>query len=384
MKKKLNFSVSAIIRKDKKKSNGKYPLYLQIILNSKPVKFPLGISEGLKDWDDVKKRFKGKGYQSLNNRLDKEEQEAKDFINQSISGGKPVNIEIIKSYFKKENFQDFYVFFEKVFCPRRFSDIVEGTQEHYKLLGRILKEFRPNLNLYDINLDFIQDFDLFLKVQKKMGIAGIRNKHKNLKAIINLAKKLEYIDIDPYNKFSIIEPKSKTHFLSQQEIERVKALELEGSLEITRDSFLFSCYTGLRFSDVEEFSRKNWGNNMMITKLQKKTGEVVKIPITKNALKLIVKYQKFKRKDEPIFNTYENATTNRHLKDIAEQAGVNLKLSFHWGRHTFGSLLAQNGVDAITIMRLLGHKNIRQSLIYVNSNDSMLKDRIKNIDFFNQ
>lgn len=383
MTNKINFSVSVIIRKDKVKLNGKRPLYLQIILNSKPMKLPLGISEEVKDWDNVKKRFKGKGYLSLNNRLDRNEQDVKDFINQCISGGKPVTLEKIKAHFKKENSQDFYIFFEKIFCPRKFPDVTEGTQYHYKLLGKILKEFRPNLHLYDIDLNFIQEFDCYLKEKRETGIGGIWNKHKNLKTIIILAKKLKYLELNPYDDFKYVTTKGKTHFLTQEEVEKIKNLELNDSLGLTRDKFLLACYTGLRFSDVNRITRKNWGKNGMLTIEMKKTKEMVSVPLSKNALRIILKYQKFKKNDEPIFRNVSNQKVNEMLKEIAKMVEIDPRLSFHWSRHTFGSLLGQNNVNAFLIMELMGHKNVNQSLTYVNSNKTMMKDIIKGINFFN-
>ncbi len=382
---KVSYSVSALIRKDKMKVNGECPLYLQIILNSKKLKIPLGVSESEKDWDNVKKRFKGKGYLSLNSRLDKEEQKIKDFINQTISAGHTISLEKIKNYVSQKNLHDFFTFFEKIFCERKFQDIEEGTQYHYKLLGKILKEFRPNLSLQDIDLNFIQEFDYYLKESRKTGDGGVWNKHKNLKSVILLAKKLKYIEYNPYDDFKFTAPKSKTHFLNHNEVEKIKNLELNESLDLTRDKFLLACYTGLRFSDINRITRKNWGGVTGTVHIEmQKTKEMISVPLANNALKIILKHQQFKKNDEPIFRGVSNQKVNDMLKVIAEKAGVNPKLSFHWARHTFGSLLAQNGLNAFEIMKLLGHKDLKQSLIYVNSTDAMLKEKIKDIEFFNK
>lgn len=114
-----------------------------------------------------------------------------------------------------------------------------------------------------------------------------------------------------------------------------------------------------------------------------KTKEMVRVPLTKNALKIILKYQRFKPKDEPIFKKVSNQKGNDMLKIIAKKAGVNPKLSFHWSRHTFGTLLVQY-VNAFEMMKLLGHKSLKQSLIYVNTTNAMLKEKIKDVDFLNK
>lgn len=245
-------------------------------------------------------------------------------------------------------------------------------------MGKILKEIRPNLHLYDIDLNFIQKFDCYLKEKRETGIGGVWNKYKNLKTVIIFAKKLKFIDSNPYDDLKYVNPKNKTHFLTQQQVERIKNLELNDSLGLTRDKFLLACYTGLRFSDVNRITRKNWGSRMLSVEMQK-TKEIVNIPLSKNSLKITLKYQRFKKKDEPIFRNVSNQNVNKMLKEIAEMAEVDPKLSFHWSRHTFGSLLGQHNVNAFLIMKLMGHKNVNQSLIYVNSNKAMMKDIIKSI-----
>lgn len=155
-------------------------MYLLIILNSHKLKIPLGVSEDPKDRDSLKKRFKGKGYATLNNLLDREERKIKDFINQTISAEQNIKLEKINNFVNKKNLHDFFTFFEKIFCPLRLQNIEEGTQYHYKLLGKVLKEYRPGLSLQDMDLNFIQEFDWYLKDNNK----GVWSTHKNLKSVL--------------------------------------------------------------------------------------------------------------------------------------------------------------------------------------------------------
>lgn len=111
---------------------------------------------------------------------------------------------------------------------------------------------------------------------------------------------------------------------------------------------------------------------------------MVRVPLTRNALKIIQKYQKFKPKDEPIFKKVSNQKLNDMLKVIDKKAGVNPSLSFHWAKHTYGTLLANSRFNAFEIRKLLGHKDLKQSLVYVNSTDKMMKEKIKDADFFNK
>lgn len=97
-----------------------------------------------------------------------------------------------------------------------------------------------------------------------------------------------------------------------------------------------------------------------------KTGFVVDIPITKlfegKAEKLIQKYKgDIGRLTKEIG---DNAGVNRTLKPLLEKAGADLKITFHSSRHTFATLLTQQGVDLTTIQKLLGHQKIQTTQIY--------------------
>lgn len=120
--------------------------------------------------------------------------------------------------------------------------------------------------------------------------------------------------------------------------------------------YLFSCYTGLRYSDAAQFnSEKNVKNGRIILYTQK-TGDVVSIKITqklKRWLKVIEK--------APL---YSNPKINAYLKTIASLAGLNKSLSFHTARHTFAVNCAALGISQEVTGKLLGHSDLRTTGIY--------------------
>jgi site-specific recombinase XerD len=69
--------------------------------------------------------------------------------------------------------------------------------------------------------------------------------------------------------------------------------------------------------------------------------------------------------DSPILPTYTNQNTNRYLKIIARNAGIEKNLSFHIARHTFATTVTlMNGVPIESVSKMLGHKNIQSTQHY--------------------
>ncbi|OEK08253.1 hypothetical protein A8C32_01990 [Flavivirga aquatica] len=351
-----------------------------MIINSTPVKLPIREYLSLTDWDKQKSRCKGKGFSYLNNRLEKQEQEIKDFVNKHIAIGKLVTIDMIKRFYNKEDFLDFYGFY-KTFTERKFESLTKGSQYHYTLLCKIMKEYKPVLRLDSIDLNFIEEFDYYLMVTRKTGLGGRANKHKKLKAILGSAYRLKLIKSNPYQDFKIKEPAPRTVFLTTKELSELEELDLSKrpNIELTRDKFLFSCYTGLRFSDMNYLKWEDTKNGM-IDIVMIKTKNPVKIPLTKKAKKLLCKYVK-KKTNEFVFKEVSNQKINYGLKKIGVIVNSKKRLTYHVARHTFGSLLAQSDVSPFYIMKLMGHQNIGQTATYVNANTKMLRETMKNVNF---
>lgn len=148
-------------------------------------------------------------------------------------------------------------------------------------------------------------------------------------------------------------------FLSKDDIQKI--INTDFFDEEAKNAFLLSCYTGLRVSDIKAL-KWNHIKNDRIQLTQTKTKNAVYIPLNQNALTLLGKQ---KHNKEFVFELSEHMSSiNRTVKKLIKKSEINKEVHFHSARHTFATLLVTSGVNIFTISKLMGHKDIKSTLVY--------------------
>jgi len=248
----------------------------------------------------------------------------------------------------------------------------EMTRRSYRTLFNSIEKFRPGTLLQDVDYTFVCKYDTWLKAHGNGHNTRVC-RLRILRTIILEAKKRKLIHESPFERFKIPAMTSKRGFLSSAQLRKVEDLQLVGKVAMVRDAFLFSCYTGLRFSDVHTLRNEHLQKGVIIKRMVK-TQLDVHIPVKElfdgKALSIIERYGSIEGLTTHIGS---NATVNKHLKDILKMADCGDKgFTFHTARHTFASLLLQQGVQLSTIQRLLGHSNIQTTGIYAEITDDVI------------
>ena len=157
-------------------------------------------------------------------------------------------------------------------------------------------------------------------------------------------------------------------FLTDEEVLQIVNKELNVSrLELVRDVFIFSCFTGLAYIDVANLTPENivmlGGKEWIMTKRQKTSVEtnVLLLDIPK---RIVSKYSHQTYRDGKLFPILSNQKMNSYLKEIADICGIKKNLTFHLARHTFATLCLSKGVPMESVSKMLGHTNIRTTQIY--------------------
>ncbi len=145
-----------------------------------------------------------------------------------------------------------------------------------------------------------------------------------------------------------------------------------------KDAFLFSCFTGLRYSDVVNLTWDNISNDKIEFK-QRKTGGVEYLPISQTAKDILVNSQNSKNKSKFIFDVPTKVGIFKHIKKWVKDAGIKKRVSFHTARHTFATMALTQGVDLYTVSKLLGHKDISTTQVYAKIIDSKKDEAVNKL-----
>ena len=168
-------------------------------------------------------------------------------------------------------------------------------------------------------------------------------------------------------------------FLTLEELQAVAKAECD--IPQLKTAFLFSCLTGLRWSDINKlvWSEVQHSNEMgyYIRFRQKKTKGAETLPISEQAFELLGE-----RKDdtERVFKGLKySAWHNVKLQQWVMRAGITKTITFHCARHTYATLQLTMGTDIYTVSKLLGHRELRTTQIYAKVIDQKKKEAANRI-----
>ena len=174
---------------------------------------------------------------------------------------------------------------------------------------------------------------------------------KTLRTYIHDAMRHERIDRDPSLGIKVSKGTSQQiKWLTEEEVEMIENAKMPtGSLARVRDLFIFSCYSGLAYSDLMDFNPEKLekdGDDMYLCGHRVKTGEEYIVLILPKAKEILEKY-------DYRLPRYSNQQYNHRLKEVAKAAGVDKPLSSHFGRHSSAMLFLNNGVRIETVAKIL-------------------------------
>ena len=390
----MRLKVSYLLRGDRVKSHDLCPLYVRFILDQKRVQLSTGIRITKKDWDESKQLLKAKasGASVYNSKILKITTDLHDIYNQLLSLGKEFDVFDIKNRYLGENNSRGLLYTFDYYLETIENNLGKGyaykTLEHYrcsrKKVGKFLNDVlkKKDVSLHDIDFQFLNEFDSYLKKTYKIHQNTAWNYHKHLKRIFNLAISLEYMDKNPYSKFKVKLEEAHRDFLTLQELKKIEQKRIDLiRLSIVRDVFLFACYTGLSYADISKLNRKHIrkrdDGNYWIFISRTKTKTECKIPLFDNSLKILEKYRGFPEAilKGRVLPVSSNQKLNSYLKELAEICGINKNLTMHMARHTFAtSITLSNGVPIETVSKILGHSSLKITQIYARVLENKISD----------
>mgnify|MGYP001225635351 CR=1 FL=1 len=357
------------LRFDRSNANGHYPIYLHVNINGERKYFSINHSIPEKDWNEKRQevRTSHPDWNTINNDIIRFRTKAERFRTAADQDDQAINLfqfeKMIRSGAKDLN--DFFSFIEddiKAFGNTYALD----TIKMYESQSRKLKKFRNKLAFNEITPIFWKQYDSYL-----IKLGNNENTRwkafRTIKTFINKAIENGIIKTDTLKGIKVRKPEGNRMFLSRDEVKSLEKIYkgfLTKDLKNVLQYFLFSCYTGLRYSDVKKLKFSNIYKDQekqYIRFVQNKTSEPLMLPLGKKASSFIPKSG---LPDQVIFNVYSNQATNRTLKESMKLAGIQKSISFHCARHTFATIALELSGDIASVSKLCGHTKISTTQIY--------------------
>ena len=388
-----SFSILFFIRESKARKNGNVPIEVMITVNGERNSFSTGKQIAIEKWDKTKQQVKGKDQetQNLNNYLKAIKAKLYQKEAELLERGFIITAQILyDAYFDQV---------ESIKERSLFEVFEEHNQEQEKLVGngvskathwvsvytiRLLREFvqqkykREDLYLRELNLNFIQSFHSFLRIDKAMAQNSSTKHLKLLKKIINLSVANSYMAFNPFSTYKVEREPVDIDFLDEEELRKIINFDTPlPRLERAKDMFLFGCFTGLSYIDIKtltpEHFEKDSAGRIWIKKRRVKTGVLSRIPLLPIAKLILDKY----KGGEKLLPIQDPADINKYLKDIAILCGINKRICFHTSRHTFASTVTlANNISLEVVSKMLGHTNTRMTAHYAKLIDKCIGEQM--------
>lgn len=375
-------------RKKRLLANGTALVQVEAYLRGKNKYFSTKIYLTPDQWD--KKHRKVKNHPNairLNKQIKDQIAKYEDFELERLNSGKPFTLDILSDFVNGKVTNDFVKFMSTEIDNEVCSTATTTSQ---KTTLAALKEFRSVILFSEMDYELLTDFEKFL-YGKGLGVNTINKYFRHVRKFVNIAinKKLMDLNKYPFREFKAKSETTEREYLQPEELELLEALKLSkenAHLQKVLDMFLFSCYCGLRFSDLVALSRDKIvtkDGNIWIDTRMIKTNEPIKIPLyllfQGKPIEILNKYIDTDRKF--IFDELTNQYVNRCLKDIAKLAEITKNLTFHTARHTQATYMLYKGVSIKAIQKLLGHKKLETTQIYAKIMDKSLVNELEAVNY---
>ncbi len=260
------------------------------------------------------------------------------------------------------------------------SKVSRSTRQSYRDSLKHFVDFKGDwVSFGGLTRRFMEDFRAHLLTKVSQNSAQIY--FSRIKAILHQAVREGMIASNPAQGISVQKQERLPIFLTIEEIQELARTPCAN--QHVRAAFLFSCFTGLRYSDLKTLSWENiQGENLVFT--QSKTRSPLRVPLSEQGQRILREIQntpvssrlKTSMDQNLIFRLPAQPTIDKELKQWGRTAKLTKVLSMHKARHTFATLSLSSGIDIYTTSKLLGHKNLQNTQIYAQVIDQKKKEAV--------
>lgn len=277
----------------------------------------------------------------------------------------------------------------KIYQDRQVNKGKRGAKRWVRTMIFVIEGYDggKDATLADIDHQWLTDFMIYLMndyvtyKKTKLTNGTVDNYLRCLKAAFNVAVEEGIMPTNPMLALDRSHLKGTTYereFLSVDEVK--KLIDTPCHRPDIKGAFLFSCFCGLRISDVRSLQWKHvvtTGDKMYLKITQFKTRRPLTIPLSRQAIKWMPERADAEEDDYIFPPLSKNMTV---LDDWAKEAGIKKHVTFHVSRHTFATMELTMGADIYTTSKLLGHTSVATTQIYAKVINSKKEEAVSLLD----
>ena len=363
------------------------PVYIIVRTKGKRVWINTGVEVAPENWDPEKRCVKKlKDARDLNLVIEQRRSRIDEILIRYRLQKKSLSPDQLRKEYDNPGIYYDFIIYARDYIEKKKGIARPATIKSLSSVITKLAEFKSSIEFQQLDDNFINEYRKHLKNKIKNNANTINKSMAWIKAILNQAMFDKIIDENPFRKIKLSKSQTLRKHLTRQELMKIwdyykREMYTDNLMKLCR-YFLFSCFTGLRLSDVKRITKNDIVSDSVMlrpVKSQNTTNEIVQIPLTSFA-KTLIEDAKHSKSLE-IFETFTDQVTNRYLKDLITGSGIDKKITFHSARHTFATIFLElNPGDVASLQKLLGHSNIEHTMVYVHIDDTVKRDRMSKFE----
>lgn len=388
------FKVLLYLKKSTPDKSGKTPIMGRITVGKSMSQFSCKISCTPELWNPRESRLNGKSREAveINQKIEKLLLGVHSAFDRLMERKKPFDAETVKNMYQGS--MDTQISLLALLTrhmeelkARIGIDVAPTTLGTYvythRSLGKFIKKkFKTcDVAFGQLNEQFIREYQDFVLLEQGYAMDGVRHFLAILKKICKIAFKEGHSEKLHFAHYKLPKQKETTpKALSRENFEKIRDFEIpenRRSHRITRDLFLFACYTGTSYADIVRITSENLytdeEGSLWLKYRRKKTDFQARVKLLPEAIALLEKYKDENR--ESLFPIQSPEVVQLNMRGLRIMADIKQPISYHSGRHSFASLITlEEGVPIETISRMLGHSNVKTTQVYARVTPKKLFD----------
>ncbi|HCB61916.1 MAG: hypothetical protein A2W93_12200 [Bacteroidetes bacterium GWF2_43_63] len=385
MTKRTKISISFYIKRTRILQNGEVPIFVKISADSGKEEFSIAKSINPELWNSEKGGASGNTKEAkdindyihyvrlqISDHANKLREEVRELTALNIKNsflGVAIDEKTLCSVFQEHNDR------VKILIGKDFA---KATYTRYVTNLTLLRQYMmeryrvTDLPLRKITPDFITGFDAFLKTTRGCCHNTATKYLKNFKKIMSICTGNGWIPVNPFANIKFRLEKVEKGFLTNKELEIIRTKKFNSErLQMVADVFLFGCFTGYAYSDLQRLKPENLvrsdDGRLWIHAKRHKTDMLSHVPLLPVAKEILdkYKYHPYCQDKNVLLPVLSNQKLNAYLKEVADVCGIEKEITTHMARHTFATTVTlNNGIPIESVSKMLGHSSISMTQIY--------------------